>query len=88
MAAYVAPDADYIRVSELCSRLSTLVGIQRAEELVEESIRACHLPKKSRYSLPEFKALCDQLRTAGGMLAMMVRAVAGELIISEQSDKR
>ena len=79
------PDADYIRLSELCSRLSPLVGIQRAEEMVDEAIRACQLPRKSKYALAEFRALCGQLRKTGGMIAMMVSAVAGELIISERT---
>ena len=82
-----ASDTDYIRVSELCSRLSTLVGLQRAEELVDEALRARQLPRKPKYSLAEFKVICEQLRKAGGMLAMMVHAVAGELIISERGPR-
>jgi hypothetical protein len=84
MPTHDGPDTDYIRVSELCSRLSPLVGLQRAEELVDEAIRACGLPKKTRYGLAEFRAISAQLRKAGGMIAMMVSAVAGELIISER----
>jgi hypothetical protein len=78
------PKNDYIRASEIASRLSPLVGIQRAHELLDEAIKACKLPKKAMYALEEFKAICEQLRKPGGMIAMLVFAIAGELIITER----
>jgi hypothetical protein len=79
-----AAAADYIRLSELWSGLSPMVGMQRAKEMTDQAVASCGLPRKPMYSLPEFKEICRELRRAGGAVAMLVGAMAAKLIVTER----
>lgn len=72
---------DCIRLSELESGLSPIVGAQHAQEVVHSAVKALNLPQKTKYSVEEFRAICDQIRKQGGLIAMVVGAVAGQVIL-------
>ncbi len=74
-----------IPINELQQGVCQLVGMERARELVAEAVTTLGLPLKPGYPKSEFRQICGQLKQQGGMISVVVSAVAVQLIMSGSS---
>lgn len=72
--------SDKIPLDELQRGLSQLVGLERADELVKEALRANGLEPKRGYTREEIREICNALKANGGMIGVVVSAIAVRLL--------
>ncbi len=69
-----------ISLDELRKGLSQLVGVERAEELLEEAVLAKGYAPKPTYNRDEIREICGQLKAQGGMIGVVAAAIAVRLL--------
>jgi hypothetical protein len=71
--------ANEVALDELERALTQLVGPDRSREMVRAALNQAHILPKPKYTRDELRRICDNLRTHGGMVSVVVSAVAVRL---------
>ncbi len=74
-----------VPLDEIQYGVSQLVGMERAKQIVAAAVTAEGLELKPGYSTQEIRQICENLKESGGMIAVVVSAIAVRLIMSQHN---
>jgi hypothetical protein len=75
----------YVEIVELVKGLSSLVGEERAADLVHEACEKHALPRRDLYTRSEFMLICQHLKDQGGSVSLIVGALMPRMILSKHT---